>query len=62
MKIYFFLSENDVECQYWALQGNGFCDDVSNTIACNFDGGDCCGIVKKGTCVECQCKQESEGK
>jgi hypothetical protein len=22
--------------------GNGYCDDQTNTEACNFDGGDCC--------------------
>ena len=23
--------------------GNGFCDDDTNILECNFDGGDCCG-------------------
>ena len=23
--------------------GDGFCDDVTNTESCTYDGGDCCG-------------------
>ena len=44
------------------MQGNGFCDDASNTYECNYDGGDCCGTVEKGQCEECICKTDSQGK
>ena len=26
-----------------ALVGDGYCQDLTNTAECNFDGGDCCG-------------------
>lgn len=48
------------QCEYWYLQGNGFCDDIANTKACNWDDGDCCGQkVTKGLCEECSCKSGS---
>ena len=56
-----FSLEKANECKFWYLQGNGFCDDSANTLDCNFDGGDCCGTVRKGQCEECACKQESQG-
>ena len=56
-----FSLEKSNECKFWYLQGNGFCDDSANTLDCNFDGGDCCGTIRKGQCEECACKQESQG-
>ena len=36
--------------------GNGFCNDETNNVNCNFDGGDCCGpCVNKKDCSECFC-------
>ena len=36
--------------------GDGFCDDINNNLACNYDGGDCCGNkIKKHFCVQCEC-------
>ena len=29
-------------CNVTQWVGDGYCDDVSNTIECNYDGGDCC--------------------
>ena len=29
-----------------ALVGDGYCQDLTNTAECNFDGGDCCGSCK----------------
>ena len=35
---------------------DGFCDDMNNNEACNYDEGDCCGtLTNKKFCVECQC-------
>jgi hypothetical protein len=40
----------------WAL--DSFCDDITNTPECNFDGGACCGDnVDKSYCLECECKE-----
>ena len=36
--------------------GDGYCDDVTNNIECNYDGGDCClDPVNTQYCSECQC-------
>ena len=36
--------------------GDGFCDDINNNLACDYDGGDCCGSdVKTQFCTECLC-------
>ena len=38
------------------LIGNGFCNDETNSLECNFDGGDCCGAcVNTNLCTECVC-------
>ena len=45
-------------CQNPELVGDGYCDDVNNNAACNWDGGDCCNNDKsywKKYCSECQC-------
>ena len=40
---------------YWV--GDGFCDDIINNVAFNYDDGDCCGLsMKKNFCVDCTCK------
>ena len=40
--------------------GDGFCDDINNNEACNYDNGDCCGLsTKKNFCVKCICKGKS---
>ena len=40
--------------------GDGYCDDVTNNMACNYDGGDCCGDnVNTNYCSECQCMDGS---
>ena len=39
---------------YWV--GDGFCDDINNNEACNYDDGDCCGLsMKENFCVDCTC-------
>ena len=35
---------------------DGYCDDINNHLACNYDGGDCCGTnVNTQYCSDCQC-------
>ena len=39
--------------------GDGYCDDATNNIECNYDGGDCClDPVNTQYCSECQCLSE----
>ena len=39
---------------------DGFCDDMNNNEACNYDGGDCCGILANiQFCLKCQCISKS---
>ena len=34
---------------------DGLCDDINNNLACNYDGGDCCGSnVNTQYCTQCQ--------
>ena len=43
-------------CLQLSWVGDRYCDDDTNTIECNFDGGDCCGPdVKTELCTDCQC-------
>ena len=40
--------------------GDGYCDDVTNTMECSYDGGDCClDPVNTQYCSECQCIDDS---
>ena len=41
----------------WTV-GDGICDDYFNTLACNYDGGDCCFGIKGVHCIACICKDE----
>ena len=41
---------------------DGYCDDLTNTQNCNYDGGDCCGSnVNTQYCTECQCINGGNG-
>ena len=43
-------------CKMTQLVGDGYCNDETNNIHCNFDGGDCChSYVVKSFCSECKC-------
>ena len=33
-----------IDCSSPQLIGDNYCDDVTNTPECNFDGGDCCKV------------------
>ena len=37
------------------MVGNGYCNDETNTVICNYDGGDCCLNIKTEKCSECSC-------
>ena len=40
---------------------DGFCDDMNNNNACNYDDGDCCGtLTDKRFCLECKCLCKSK--
>ena len=44
--------------------GNGYCNDETNSLECNYDGGDCClgSGLDTQYCTECQCLYgEGEG-
>ena len=52
----FYLEHS--ECANIGLVGDRYCDDITNTLECNFDGGDCCGVdANTQYCSECQCKE-----
>ena len=42
---------------YWIR--DGFCDDINNNEACDYDDGDCCETTNKNFCVQCICKGKS---
>ena len=44
------------DCEYPAYLGDGFCDYITNTVGCNWDGGDCCGSnLSRQNCLDCKC-------
>ena len=54
--MYFYKDYGGIS--YWV--GDGFCDDINNNDACDYDNGDCCGFsMKKNFCVQCICKGKS---
>ena len=51
-----------VVCYNPSWIGDGYCDDVTNNIGCNFDGGDCCEAnVNTNYCSECLCLTCNQG-
>ena len=45
-----------IGCPAFQWTGDGFCDDSTNIIECNYDGGDCCGSnVDDQYCTQCLC-------
>ena len=55
-----FISSNNCSKLFWykikLCIGDGFCDDIANTLACDYDDGDCC-VEDPNTdyCVICDC-------
>ena len=45
----------DSQCVNWAWINDGFCDDDSNILNCDYDGGDCCLGKIEGLCFYCTC-------
>ena len=46
-------------CETPDLVGDSYCDDLTNTGECNYDGGDCCGSnVDTYYCIECLCYED----
>ena len=38
------------------MVGDGFCNDETNIVACNYDGGDCClNTINSEHCSNCTC-------
>ena len=35
--------------------GDAICNDETNYLGCNYDGGDCCVNVNTDSCSECNC-------
>ena len=57
--MYHFLSFLVPGCDNVVLVGNSFCNDETNNMDCNYDGGDCCGYeIKTEECLECMCLHE----
>ena len=51
-----------IDCEHLNWVGDGFCDDISNSEDCNYDGGDCCGLdVNTEHCKKCQCLDPEGG-
>ena len=49
-----------IACKVTQYVGDGYCDDVSNTATCGYDGGDCCGDnVNTLFCFTCACHESS---
>ena len=50
----------EADCPLWEWAGDGSCDDATNIIVCNYDGGDCCGSeVNIAYCQHCLCLSNS---
>ena len=49
-------SSNNSGCPFWAITGDGFCDDEANIPECGYDFKDCCQMENDRTiCKDCFC-------
>ena len=59
--LYFFNDKKINNFLYTACEdpefiGDGFCDDATNNVQCEYDGGDCCGAdIDTQYCSLCEC-------
>ena len=44
-----------MSCPNPELVANGVCNDETNHLGCNYDGGDCCVNVNTDSCSDCNC-------
>ena len=42
-------------CPHHFLIGDEFCNDLTNNVECNYDGGDCCVDINNEFCTDCTC-------
>ena len=55
-----FLPNSFLACTLLDIVGDGYCNDESNNLECNYDGRDCCGdCVNTDYCTECICHNET---
>jgi len=49
-------------CEIPEWVGDGYCDDITNNVKCNFDGGDCClgPDMMTDFCTVCTCHEDCE--
>ena len=47
------------ECGLDFLMGNGICNEQTNNVICEFDGGDCCDPLSYYLCEDCPCYPDS---
>jgi hypothetical protein len=56
------LKSLSIDCENDDWVGDGYCDDTTNNMVCNYDGGDCCGSnINTQYCSECQCLDGNNG-
>ena len=46
------------DCQNKTLVADGFCNDETNILTCQFDGGDCCLDYIRSNCSNCLCHKD----
>ena len=57
-----YLKITTGNCEHPVWVGDGYCDDLTNTEECDYDGGDCCGsCVNAEFCSVCECLGEETG-
>ena len=44
-----------LDCPHHPWIGDKFCNDQTNNVECNYDGGDCCVNMNTDYCTDCTC-------
>ena len=59
LNIFSLLIDNSMNCLdgvTYGMVGNGYCNDETNNVDCNYDGGDCClSSPNTDSCSDCVC-------